>query len=103
VGVGLAAAAIGATVAPYVIPTQPQQPILPPFSTNHFHPLTQSLLLSLVFGATGAVVTKGLTALIQNRGAIAGRVIQQIQGGNNNRATLSGNTQALPQSQQQNN
>jgi len=40
IGVGLAAAAIGATVAPYVIATEPRQPILPPFSTNHFHPLT---------------------------------------------------------------
>ncbi len=103
VGVGLAAAAIGATVAPYVIPPEPRQAILPPFSTNHLHPLTQSLLLSLVFGVAGAVVTKGVTYLVQNRGAIAGRVIQLIQGGSNNRATLSGNTQALPQSQQQNN
>ncbi|MEQ9668191.1 hypothetical protein [Coleofasciculus sp. G2-EDA-02] len=74
VGVGLAAAAIGATVAPYVIPTEPRQPILPPFSTNHLHPITQSLLLSLVFGATGAVITKALTAFIQNRGVIAGRL-----------------------------
>lgn len=96
VGVGLAAAAIGATVAPYVIPTEPRQPILPPFSTNHFHPLTQSLLLSLVFGATGAVITKGFTALIQNRRAIIGRLTQLIRGGSN----LPGSTQqALPQSQ----
>lgn len=96
VGVGLAAAAIGATVAPYVIPTEPRQPILPPFSTNHFHPLTQSLLLSLVFGATGAVITKGFTALIQNRRAIIGRLTQLFQGGSN----LPGSTQqALPQSQ----
>lgn len=76
VGVGLAAAAIGATVAPYVIPTEPRQPILPPFSTNHFHPLTQSLLLSLFFGVIGAVITKGFTALIQNRRAITGHLTQ---------------------------
>ena len=80
-GVGLAAAAIGATVAPYVIPTEPRQPILLPFSTNHLHPLTQSLLLSVVFGATGAIVTKGFTALIQNRSAIAGRLTQLMRGG----------------------
>jgi len=103
VGVGLAAAAIGATVAPYVIPTQPQQPILPPFSTNHFHPLTQSLLLSLVFGATGAVVTKGVTYLIQNRDAIAQRITKLIPSSSNKIAKLPGSTQqTLPQSQKQN-
>ena len=100
VGVGLAAAAIGASVAPYVIPTEPRQPILPPFSTHHFHPLTQSLLLSLVLGVTGAVLTQGFIVLRQNRGAISGRLTQLIRGGSNKTAKLPGSTQqTLPQSQ----
>ncbi|MFP5269024.1 hypothetical protein [Coleofasciculus sp.] len=103
VGVGLATAAVGATVAPYIIPTEPRQPILPPFSTNHLHPLTQSLLLSLVFGVGGAVVTKGVIALIQNRGVIAGHITKLIRGNRNKTVQLSGNTQqTLPQSKKQN-
>lgn len=61
-GVGLTATAVGATVAPYIISPEPRRPILPPFSSNHLHPLTQSLFLSLAFGVTGAV----LTVIIQN-------------------------------------
>ena len=103
VGVGLATSAVGATVAPYIIPPEPRQPILPPFSTNHLHPLTQSLLLSLVFGVGGAVVTKGVIALIQSRGAIAGHITKLIRGDRNNTVQLSGNTQrTLPQSKTQN-
>ncbi|MEQ9354504.1 hypothetical protein [Coleofasciculus chthonoplastes] len=103
VGVGLATSAVGATVAPYIIPTEPRQPILPPFSTNHLHPLTQSLLLSLIFGVTGAVITKGYTSVMQNRGAIAGCMKKLIQGDSNKTAKLSGNTQqTLPQSKKQN-
>jgi hypothetical protein len=93
VGVGLAAAAVGATVAPYIIAPAPQTPILLPLSTNHLHPLTQALLLSLVFGATGAVVTKGFIT-------ITGRLTQLIRGGSNKTAKLPGSTQQhLPQSQ----
>ncbi|BAY91310.1 hypothetical protein NIES3275_33330 [Microchaete diplosiphon NIES-3275] len=38
VGVGLCAAGIGASTAPYIIPQQPTKPILPPFMTNPLHP-----------------------------------------------------------------
>lgn len=82
VGVGLGAAAIGSAAAPYVFPTEPLQPILPPFSTSHLHPFTQSLLLSLFFGVAGAVVTRGFIYLLQNRGTIAARVTKLIQGNN---------------------
>lgn len=61
-----------------------------PAAIFHLHPITQSLLLSLVFGATGAVATKGIIALIQNRGVIAGRLTQLIPGGSNKTAKLPG-------------
>jgi len=100
VGVGLTTAAIAATVAPYAIPPEPRQPLLPPFSTHHLHPLAQSLLWSLVFGAAGAVITKGFTAVLQNQGVISGRLTQLIRDGSNKMAKLSGSTQEiLPQSQ----
>ncbi|NEO97710.1 MAG: hypothetical protein F6K58_03185 [Symploca sp. SIO2E9] len=96
VGVSLTAAAVGATVAPYIISPEPQKPILAPFSTNHLHPLTQALLLSLVFGATGAFVT----ALIQHLHAIPGRLTKLIWSCSDKTTKLSGNTQQiLPQSQ----
>lgn len=95
-GVGLAAAAVGATVAPYMVSPEPQKPILPPWSaqsTNHFHPLTQALLLSFVFGATGAVATKGFIT-------ITGRLTKLIRGSSNKTAKLPERTQqTLPQSQ----
>jgi hypothetical protein len=59
--------------------------------------------LSLIFGVTGAVITKGYTSVMQNRGAIAGGMKKLIQGDSNKTAKLSGKTQqTLPQSKKQN-
>lgn len=56
-GVGLTSTGIGASFARYIVAADPGKPILPPFSSNHLHPLTQALFLSLVFGITGAAFT----------------------------------------------
>ncbi|MGB3508739.1 MAG: hypothetical protein WBA93_05755 [Microcoleaceae cyanobacterium] len=56
-GVGLTSTAVGATVAPYIFAQEPGKPLLLPFSSNHFHPLTLALFLSLVFGVAGAAFT----------------------------------------------
>ncbi|NEP86404.1 MAG: hypothetical protein F6K18_05960 [Okeania sp. SIO2C2] len=56
-GVGLTSTAVGATVAPYIISPEPGKPLLLPFSSNNFHPLTQALFLSLGFGVVGAAFT----------------------------------------------
>jgi hypothetical protein len=67
VGVGLGGAGVGISAAPYLFPQEPVQPLLPPFSTNHFHPITQSVLLSLGFGIGFAAVTWIVIYLIQKR------------------------------------
>jgi hypothetical protein len=83
-GVGLSAAGIGSSTAPYIIPQQPTKPILPPFVTN-LHPLTQSLLFSLLLGITGAFLGWGLSSFFQ---AIAAHRFNKIQ---------SRSQQSLPQ------
>jgi hypothetical protein len=67
VGVGLGGAGVGISAAPYLFPQEPVQPLLPPFSTNHFHPITQSVLLSLGFGVGFAAVTWIVIYLMQKR------------------------------------
>jgi hypothetical protein len=67
VGVGLGGAGVGISAAPYLFPQEPVQPLLPPFSTNHFHPITQSVLLSLGFGVGFAAVTWLVIYLMQKR------------------------------------
>ena len=67
VGVGLGGAGVGISAAPYLFPQEPVQPLLPPFSTNHFHPITQSVLLSLCFGIGFAAVTWIVIYLMQKR------------------------------------
>lgn len=71
-GVGLSAAGIGSSTAPYIIPQQPTKPILPPFVTN-LHPLTQSLLFSLLLGIAGAFLGWGLSSFFQAIAAHRGR------------------------------
>ncbi|WZI66321.1 MAG: hypothetical protein HEQ35_20485 [Gloeotrichia echinulata IR180] len=65
-GIGLSAAGIGSSTAPYIIPQQPTKQILPPFVTNQLHPLTQSLLFSLFLGIIGAFLGLGLSYLCRN-------------------------------------
>jgi hypothetical protein len=67
VGVGLGGAGVGISAAPYLFPQEPVQPLLLPFSTNHFHPITQSVLLSLGFGVGFAAVTWIVIYLMQKR------------------------------------
>lgn len=66
-GVGLTSAAVGATVAPYVIAPEPGQTILPPFSSYSPHSLTKVLFLSLVFGVTGVAFTLIIQKIIALR------------------------------------
>ncbi|NEO55805.1 MAG: hypothetical protein F6K54_23690 [Okeania sp. SIO3B5] len=67
IGVGLTSAAVGATVAPYIIAAEPQKPILPPFSSKHPHPFTQALFLIIVFYITGIVFTLIIHKIIARR------------------------------------
>lgn len=60
VAVGIGAAQIGSVVSSYLIsvhPTQQSQPILPPSTTNKLNPFILSLLLALLFGGVGVILT----------------------------------------------
>lgn len=64
-GVGLSAAGIGSSTAPYIISQQPTRPFLPPFTTNQIHPLVLSLLFSFLLGIAGAFLGWGLSYSFQ--------------------------------------
>jgi hypothetical protein len=102
VGVGLGAAGIGASTAPYIIPQQPTKPILPPFVTNQLHPSAQAVLFSLGFGLAGAIIAGVLSYLIRNRSAITGRTFKFIRPGSNQSAVSPGSQQTLLQGEKQN-
>ncbi|MDJ0616357.1 MAG: hypothetical protein QNJ63_06325 [Calothrix sp. MO_192.B10] len=101
VGVGLGAAGIGASTAPYIISQQPTKPILPPFVTNQLHPSAQAVLLSLGFGITGVIIAGVLSCLIQNRSAITGRIFKLIRPGSNHTVISPGSQQTLLQEEKQ--
>lgn len=102
VGVGLGAAGIGSSTAPYFIPQQPTQPVLPPFVSSHLHPLTQSLFFSLFCGFVGAITAGGLSYLIQNRSAILGRIFKLNQSSSKNITGSSATNQTLLEADKQN-
>jgi hypothetical protein len=101
VGVGLGAAGIGASTAPYIIPQQPTKPILPPFVTNQLHPSAQAVLLSLGFGLAGAIIVGVLSYMMQNRSAITRRIFKLIRPGINQTVVSPGSQQTLLQEEKQ--
>ncbi len=100
--IGLGAAGIGASTAPYIIPQQPTKPILTPFVTNQLHPSAQAVLLSLGFGLTGVIIARVLSSLIRNRSAITGRIFKFIRPGSNQTGVSPESQQTLLQGEKQN-
>lgn len=97
-GFGLGAAQIGVGTSPYIIPQQPNKPVLPPFATNKMHPLVQSLLGSILLGIVGAFIGWGLSHLFQ---ALAIRKHKTIQASRNQSTVLTGSQQSVSQGRKQ--
>ncbi|KYC43771.1 hypothetical protein WA1_00985 [Scytonema hofmannii PCC 7110] len=99
-GVGLSAAGIGSSTAPYIIPQQqPPTPMQLPFTTSYPHPFALSVLLSLLFGVVGAFVGWGLSYLLQ---AIAAHRYKAIQVSSHQLVISTRSQQSLPQEGKQN-
>lgn len=97
-GFGLGTAQIGVGTAPYIIPQQPNKPVLLPFATNKMHPLSQSLLFSFLLGIGGAFIGWGLSHLFP----FAIRKYKTIQQRSNQSTVLTGSQQSVSQRRKQN-